>query len=254
MKKAIMVLGCHADDVELLAGGTLAKYIQAGYEGYYVQLTRSNSGYNCMNASGACYDDSEMISALRLKEAENAARVFGAKHVFLDFKEHLYTLPDGRLVYADIRDFPELAGKTASGREPVVVACRIQKYVDELTAIVAEAAPEIVIAHGPDTNPDHYAAFLMAYQAAVAASKKVAVGPVYFRLPTYSLGNAFGFEPDWFVDVTGCEETVFAAIRCHVTQTKYMPRENGLIRQWSVLADRVAGAKHVEAFRKIRMA
>nr|MBC8228344.1 PIG-L family deacetylase [bacterium] len=39
MKKIIMAIGAHADDVEIRAGGTLAKYHEMGYEVVYVLTT-----------------------------------------------------------------------------------------------------------------------------------------------------------------------------------------------------------------------
>lgn len=252
MKKAIMVAGCHADDVEIMAGGTLAKYMAMGYAGYYVMFTRSNSGYNCLKpASG--YDYSEKISAMRLKEVEQAAGVFGARLICMDFKEHLYTLENGTIVYADIRNFPELGGRAASGREPVVVACRMQKYIDEFAALVGEAEPEIIIAHDTDINPDHYASFLITLGAVKAAAKNKKIGNVYMRMTANSLSGALGMEPDFFVDVTGFEDTVFKAINKHVSQVKYLPREPGLKREWERCAGYVAGARYVEAFCRIRI-
>ena len=251
MKKAIMVAGCHADDVEIQAGGTLAKYMAMGYAGYYVMFTRSNSGYNCLKPESG-YDYSEKISAMRLKEVAQAAGVFGAKLICMDFKEHLYTLENGMIVYADIRNFPELGGRTASGREPIVVACRMQKYIDEFAALIEEAEPEVIIVHDTDINPDHYASFLITLNAVKAAAKTKKIGNVYMRMTTNSLTWALGMEPDFFVDVTGFEETVFKAINKHVTQVKCMSRDAALKREWERLAGQVAGARYVEAFRRIK--
>jgi hypothetical protein len=43
-KKCIMVFGAHADDVEPMAGGTFAKYIDEGYEGIYVCVINNFAG------------------------------------------------------------------------------------------------------------------------------------------------------------------------------------------------------------------
>ncbi len=43
-RKCIMVFGAHADDVEPIAGGTLARYISEGYEGIYVCVINNFAG------------------------------------------------------------------------------------------------------------------------------------------------------------------------------------------------------------------
>src|SRR5512135_2108474 len=43
-RKCIMVFGAHADDVEEMAGGTLAKYIAEGYQGVYVCVVNNFAG------------------------------------------------------------------------------------------------------------------------------------------------------------------------------------------------------------------
>ena len=43
-RKCIMVFGAHADDVDEIAGGTFAKYIDNGYEGVYICVTNNSAG------------------------------------------------------------------------------------------------------------------------------------------------------------------------------------------------------------------
>src|SRR5438045_2092006 len=45
-QKCILVFGAHADDVESIAGGTLAKYIAMGYKGIYVGAINNLAGCN----------------------------------------------------------------------------------------------------------------------------------------------------------------------------------------------------------------
>jgi LmbE family N-acetylglucosaminyl deacetylase len=44
LKKVIMAIGAHADDVEIRSGGTLAKYHKMGYEVVYVLTTNNTAG------------------------------------------------------------------------------------------------------------------------------------------------------------------------------------------------------------------
>ena len=51
-KKCILVFGAHADDVDEIAGGTLAKYMAQGYQGIYVCVTNNTAGCLLERAPG----------------------------------------------------------------------------------------------------------------------------------------------------------------------------------------------------------
>jgi LmbE family N-acetylglucosaminyl deacetylase len=100
-RKCILVFGAHADDVDEIAGGTLAKYIDQGYEGIYVCITNNTAGCNLertpyydggpdFTVSGAKQifpvGGLESIQ-IREEEARAAAAVYGATPVFLYFRE-----------------------------------------------------------------------------------------------------------------------------------------------------------------------
>jgi bacillithiol biosynthesis deacetylase BshB1 len=76
MKLDILAFGAHPDDVELSAGGTIAKHASLGYKVGVVDLTQGELG---TRGSGP----------LRLKEASAAAKILG-----LTVRENL-GLPDG---------------------------------------------------------------------------------------------------------------------------------------------------------------
>src|SRR5512138_2875972 len=78
MQLDILAFGAHPDDVELFAGGTLAKMAGLGYATGVVDLTRGEMG-------------TRGSPAIRAREAKTAARVLG-----LQVRENL-NLPDGNL-------------------------------------------------------------------------------------------------------------------------------------------------------------
>jgi hypothetical protein len=82
------------------------------------------------------------------------------------------------------------------------------------------------------------------------ANKMVTLGRLYVRLKKPEM-FPFRLTPDWFVDVGNYEDIVFNAMEKHVTQCKNMDRNKGLVNSWLCYADRIAGAKYVEAFRLI---
>ena len=105
-RKCIMVFGAHADDVENIAGGTFARYISEGYEGIYVCVINNFAGCAIESVGGGTRPPAGIIKPLfsisnspfsypvdaletiqiRQEEAINAATVFKAVPVFLDFR------------------------------------------------------------------------------------------------------------------------------------------------------------------------
>ncbi len=78
MQLDVLAFGAHPDDVELFAGGTLAKMAALGYAAGIVDLTRGEMG-------------TRGTPAVRAREARAAAQILGVK-----VRENL-NLPDGRL-------------------------------------------------------------------------------------------------------------------------------------------------------------
>src|SRR5438128_224547 len=96
--KCLIALGAHADDIDLRAGATLAKYVAEGYTIVYGVVTTSASGIPNMSPNEAI--------KIRQKEAENAAKLYGAEPLFLNFHQCVYPpgpsdkLPKGKLSLA----------------------------------------------------------------------------------------------------------------------------------------------------------
>lgn len=115
----VLAMGAHPDDMELEAGGTLAKLIKKGYDVYLLILT--TGGYTDMQ--GNTYPDEELRD-----EAINASKVLGIKEVIF-FDYHATELPSG--------------GEIVS---------RVDKIVDKIK-------PDVFISHHPfDSHQDHKAA------------------------------------------------------------------------------------------------
>ena len=115
----ILAMGAHPDDMELEAGGTLAKYIRKGYDVYLLILT--SGGYTDMD--GNTYYDKQLKH-----EAINASKILGIKEaIFFDYTTT--ELPSGG---------------------------QIVSKVDE---IVDKIKPDVFISHHPfDSHQDHKAA------------------------------------------------------------------------------------------------
>lgn len=237
MRKTIVSLMAHADDLEESAGGTFAKYLSEGYEGLIIVLSRCNSGWNGIP------DRDEYISSLeivpqRRREARAAADVFGAEFYMGDLLENNYTLRSGRRIVpgftgprpifsegdeaaAGIRDddIPSgtlLAVAAGFGSYPPVHP-EIRRVVDLLVSWEPELT---LIQEMGNYNPDHLAAAQIGAMAWTLAAQRVQLGPLWLPVPHPRLSpRAFPpLKADRWVDVTGFEETNLRALACHVCQ------------------------------------
>lgn len=119
MNKKILAMGAHPDDMELEAGGTLAKFARKGYDVHLLILTAG--GYT--DANGNTYSDDQLRN-----EAKNASKVLGIKDViFLDYST---------------KNLP------AAG-----------DIITKVDSIVDDLKPDVFISHHPfDSHQDHKAA------------------------------------------------------------------------------------------------
>jgi len=74
-KKVILSVAAHGDDAEFMAGGTLAKLVDEGYDLYQLIATDNDRGSHRLSAAE--------LKAIARPEAEAAGMVLGAKAVFL---------------------------------------------------------------------------------------------------------------------------------------------------------------------------
>lgn len=118
-KKVIVAIGAHLDDIELAAGGTLAKAARDGHDVYMIVM--SQSGYSNYNGKLMRRNETAVM------EGKNAARVLGCKAL-------------------DILDFPNKDIAYDS------------KAVEAIEQRLNEIKPDIIFTHWPfDTHQDHVA-------------------------------------------------------------------------------------------------
>ena len=220
MRRRILVITAHPDDADIHAGGSIARWLDAGDEVHSVILTRGDKGH----------DDPSMtpdrVAALREAEQRTAAEILGAPRLtFLGYV-------DGELTWAG----PALA--------------------EELTRLIRTERPDVVVTHDPFTGAPGYRQFqLHPDHRAVGAA---VIDAVYFRAPGplhYPAQAAAGLLPhgaaeillmmgdhlDHGVDISATFERKVRAVRAHRSQFARHPDLEGFLRGW---AERVG-----EAFR-----
>lgn len=232
-RKCIMVFGAHADDVESIAGGTLAKYIAMGYEGIYVGAINNLAGCNLektpyfkgaplftISNSPHKYPVGALeTSQIREEEALQAAAVYGAIPVFLNFNEPWFSMGRKQIDYGTVQ-----YGQYAPiGRRLISIATIVSRDVDVVCDLLKKYQPEIVIAHtlGGEKMDHGNAAYLIYLAFKKAIQQKVPVGKLWMTVRGWLADdgqkNGRG-KPDVLIDVTDFLKIKYAAYDKHVSQ------------------------------------
>ena len=220
----ILAVGAHPDDIEILCGGTLAKYKKNGDDVFMAYL--------CSGSLGSRDTNPEELAKIRSREARNSAEIIGAG-IFGP-------------VAGDLELYPT--------REMRI------KVVD----IIRQAKPDLVITHSPaDYMPDHvitgqlvldaaFTATLPLYKTGYPAHEKIT--PVYYMDTVAGLG----FEPDTYVDITEFFETKKKMFLSHESQHKWIKGHHKedpvkLIERISGFRGLQCGVEYAEAFKKVKL-
>lgn len=227
-----LAIYAHPDDPEISAGGTLARWADAGAEVHVVVTTRGDKGTSDPTA------DLEALAQLRVEETAAAARVLGVtEHHHLDH-------PDGEIV--DDRQLRLELVRLIRAVRPDVVCCPDPTAVFFGDAYVNHRDHRItgwatLDAVAPAAGNPHYFPELAAEGLDVHQVRAL-----------YLSGT---FEPNVWVDVGPTLERKIEALFCHASQLV----ETGdwfrdFLRESAIAAGRVAGVQFAEAFRRIGLA
>ena len=199
--KAALAVGAHPDDVEFMMAGTLAALGDAGYELHILTIGNGNCGT-------AVYDHNE-ICRLRAAEGHSAAGVIGA------------TYHEG--LVNDIEIFYE------------------EKTLRQVTSIVREIQPEIVLTHSPnDYMEDHTNTCRLMVTACFCRGMRnwqsnPALGPTFQDVYLYHANphsNHDGMRnlvvPSLYVDIADKIEVKEEMLRRHVTQKEWLDTSQGM--------------------------
>lgn len=191
----VLAIGAHPDDLEILCGGTLARYARDGAEVTMCSVGNGNRG--------SFVHSREEIAAIRAKEAADSAAIIGARSVILG-------IGDTELNSSDIE----------------------QRLI--VTELVRSVEPDVIITHFPeDYMPDHnevsrlveaasFFATVPLYETASPATKEVA--PLFYM---DTLGGV-GFVPTEYVDISSVQDIKLRALGCHDSQVGWLLEHDGL--------------------------
>ena len=235
-RKCIMVFGAHADDIEQIAGGTLAKFMDEGYEGVYVVVINNTAGCLIEKAPGLWdFEKKEFIQPkspktyppdaletiqIRTEEALQAAAVFGAIPVFLNFSELVIWQGRKKCLFGteDYYNF------NPPGRPAVSISTRHSDQIDAVVKCLETYKPEISIIHtlGGEKHDHGNSAYLMYLAFMKARSMGIPVGKLWMKVDGWYLEpeapvNGRG-QPDGKIEITEYNKTKYKALNKHLSQ------------------------------------
>ncbi len=126
----ILAVSAHPDDETLFAGGTLAKWSEAGHNVYILETTRGEGG----EVGEPPLTTQENLGPFREREVRKAAEALGAREI--------YFLPF-------IDPHMEINGIARRISEPLDV------FVDAITRFIKQIQPDVVLTHGSNGEYGH---------------------------------------------------------------------------------------------------
>lgn len=191
----VLAVGAHPDDLDMLCGGTLARYSRAGASVTMATVASGNRG--------SFQHTREEIAAIRAQEAAAAAEVLGGTYRCLGV-----------------------------GDTEINASDPAQQLL--VTELVRSVDPDVVITHaGEDYMPDHNEVSRLVEAATFFAtvplyetdsSPTAAVAPLFFM---DTLGGV-GFVPTEYVDISDVHEQKMAAVACHTSQVDWLRDHDGV--------------------------
>jgi LmbE family N-acetylglucosaminyl deacetylase len=220
----VLAFGCHPDDVEFMAGGTLALLAALGWEVHIATMTGGEVGSPTLS--------SEAIQKRRLEEAARSAAVIGGH----------YHYAGGRDLEVEYNSF----------------------YRKIATRVVREVDPAIVLAPPPmDYMADHEQTSLLVRNAAYIAPVPLydCGAPAIAKCPHLYYWNASGLKdifgrplPVHFgVDTGSVMAIKERMLACHASQREWLAALGWdsyleVMKEWSRAQGRLIGREHGEGF------
>lgn len=218
----ILAVGAHPDDLEILCGGTLAKYAGLGHPVTMAVLTNGNMGRPDT--------EPEEMARIRRAEFESSAALIGAETIWMDIDDEMSVADlDSRMNMVDVfrRSKPDV----------VLTHSDMDYHVDHrvTSQLVFEAAPLSCVYNIKRSYP--------------SLEKQ----PLIYHFDTL---GAVGFQPAEYVDISAVMEKKQAMYACHESQVDWMRSATGfdiseVIDAVARVRGYAAGVKYAEGFRRV---
>ncbi|MFB3904152.1 MAG: PIG-L deacetylase family protein [Acidobacteriota bacterium] len=220
----VLAIGAHPDDLEVLCGGTLARFAKDGHEVVMCHVMNGNLGHTEIPR--------KELREIRREEAVRAAAVIGAESITVDID--------------DFDIYPDREARM------------------KMTEAIRKSKPDFIILPDPnDYMADHTITSSVGFDGSFSATlpQLITASEVHFKLTPICFMDTVGglnFSPEDFVDISNVLELKREMIVSHQSQTVWLKEhdqvdlvEMALVQ--SAFRGLQAGVKHAEAFRQHRV-
>jgi LmbE family N-acetylglucosaminyl deacetylase len=187
----VLAIGAHPDDLEILCGGTLAKYASKGHHVTMAVVTNGEVGSATLSKAE--------IARIRKSEAEASAAVIGADCIWMNYPdEFLFSNAESRLDFLNT---------------------------------IRRVKPDVVLTHAPtDYHPDHRTTGQIVWDIRVMTTVPniETKEPVCATIPEiYYFDTIAGidFIPQHYVDVSQNFEVKRRMLSCHRSQSDWLQNQ-----------------------------
>ena len=162
----LVAVAAHADDVELNAGGTIAKWARTIGPVHVVMASNNMAGRPWEAIAerpqpGESY--AEAARRIRHAEQDAAAAHVGATVHYLDHPQRFYSTED-EPIFLGFQPSTSPPG-LVRGRVPLVLAAQHDESVESLARLLADLRPTLVLTQSPlDRDPEHHALASMVWR------------------------------------------------------------------------------------------
>jgi LmbE family N-acetylglucosaminyl deacetylase len=184
----VLAVGAHPDDLEILCGGTLAKYAKAGHQVTMAVATNGEVGSPTLPR--------QEIAEIRRKEACTSAAVIGADFIWMGYPdEFLFSDEESRRSFLNM---------------------------------VRKARPDVILTHAPvDYHPDHRTTGQITWDMRVMTTVPniETEEPPCVKIPEiYYFDTIAGidFVPQYYVDISETFELKKQMLACHKSQSTWL--------------------------------
>lgn len=219
---SLVLIGAHADDIELHAGGLAASAAEQGRAVHFVMTTNNMSG-NLLNqpgTSGPVRLPPAQTQAIRVAEQRAAAEVVGAELHLLDYPQRHYW--DGQQpISLSFHPIEHDQAVTASPLPPLIIAAQDDQAIDRMAALLVKLQPSTIVTHTvTDFDPEHHATASLVYQAFRRRRSDLAGATLLFWAPgTTSQGGMIRQSFDCVVPFGQSQfDQKMRMLRCHASQ------------------------------------
>src|SRR5712691_1842949 len=233
MQARILAIHAHPDDVEILAGGTMALLAAAGHSITIVTMTPGDCGSADLSA--------DEIAAIRRNEAGSAAALIGAEYRCAEFRDLAMFSDD-----ASRRRVVEILRRT---KPDLVLTSSPIDYMCDHEATIALVRDAFFAAPARNYNT----------RDVQAAAPLKAIPHLYFMDPVGGVDREGSpVVPDFYVDVKSVFAKKTEMLARHKSQREWLKKHHGIddylavMEQWTREVGRRAGVELAEGFRRYK--